>query len=72
LARALVGGPTMVVLDDPIAAVKSRTAVELYRLCRELARTVVILTHRRNDVLYDLADVVALWDSEGFRTDAAA
>lgn len=72
LARALVCGPTMVVLDDPIAAVKSRSAVELYRLCREMARTVVILTHRRNDVLYDLADVVALWDSEGFRTDAAA
>ena len=72
LARALVCEPTMVVLDDPIAAVKSRSAVELYRLCREMARTVVILTHRRNDVLYDLADVVALWDSEGFRTDAAA
>jgi len=72
LARALVSGPTMVILDDPIAAVKSRTAVELYRLCREVAQTVVILTHRRNDVLYDLADVVALWDSEGFRTDAAA
>jgi len=72
LARSLVCGPAMVVLDDPIAAVKSRTAVELYQLCREIARTVVILTHRRNDVLYDLADVVALWDSEGFRTDAAA
>jgi ABC-type lipoprotein export system ATPase subunit len=72
LARALVGGPSMVVLDDPIAAVKSRSAVELYRLCREMARTVVVLTHRRNDVLYDLSDVVALWDSEGFRTDAAA
>jgi ABC-type lipoprotein export system ATPase subunit len=72
LARALVCGPEMVVLDDPIAAVKSRSAVELYRLCRKMARTVVILTHRRNDVLYDLADVVALWDSEGFRTDAAA
>jgi ABC-type lipoprotein export system ATPase subunit len=72
LARALVCRPTLVVLDDPIAAVKSRMAVELYRLCREMAHTVVILTHRRNDVLYDLADVVALWDSEGFRTDAAA
>jgi len=72
LARALVCQPTLVVLDDPIAAVKSRTAVELYRLCHEMARTVVILTHRRNDVLYDIADVVALWDSEGFRTDAAA
>ena len=72
LARALVCEPAMVILDDPIAAVKSRSAVELYRLCREMARTVVILTHRRNDVLYDLADVVALWDSEGFRTDAAA
>ncbi|HZS62038.1 MAG TPA: ATP-binding cassette domain-containing protein [Gemmatimonadaceae bacterium] len=72
LARALVCQPAMVILDDPIAAVKSRSAVELYRLCREMSRTVVILTHRRNDVLYDLADVVALWDSEGFRTDAAA
>jgi hypothetical protein len=37
-----------------------------------MARTVVILTHRRNDALYDLSDVVALWDSEGFRTDVAA
>jgi ABC-type lipoprotein export system ATPase subunit len=72
LARALVCRPAMVVLDDPISAVKSRTAFELYQLCREIARTVVILTHRRNDALYDLADVVALWDSEGFRTDAAA
>ena len=72
LARAIVGGPPLLVLDDPIAAVKSRTAIELYRLCREMARTVVILTHRRNDALYDLSDVVALWDSEGFRTDVAA
>ncbi|HXB27880.1 MAG TPA: ATP-binding cassette domain-containing protein [Gemmatimonadaceae bacterium] len=72
LARALVCRPAIVVLDDPISAVKSRTAFELYQLCREIARTVVILTHRRNDALYDLADVVALWDSEGFRTDAAA
>lgn len=72
LARAIVGSPPLLVLDDPVAAVKSRAAVELYRLCREMAQTVVILTHRRNDVLYDLADVVALWDSEGFRTDAAA
>jgi ABC-type lipoprotein export system ATPase subunit len=72
LARALVSKPTMVVLDDPIAAVKSRSAFELYQLCREMAQTVVILTHRRNEVLYDQADVVALWDSEGFRIDAAA
>lgn len=72
LARAIIGGPALLLLDDPIAAVKSRTAVELYRLCREISRTLVILTHRRNDVLYDLADVVALWDSEGFRIDAAA
>jgi ABC-type lipoprotein export system ATPase subunit len=72
LARALVSNPAMVILDDPIAAVKSRVAAELYQLCRELTRTVVILTHRRNEFLYDLADVVALWDSEGFRIDAAA
>jgi ABC-type lipoprotein export system ATPase subunit len=71
LARALVCEPTLVILDDPVAAVKSRSAVELYRLCREMAQTVVILTHRRNDVLYDMADVVALWDSEGFRTSGA-
>jgi ABC-type lipoprotein export system ATPase subunit len=71
LARALVGQPALLVLDDPVAAVKSRAAVALYRLCRETARTVVVLTHRRNDVLYDLADVVALWDSEGFRNDGA-
>jgi ABC-type lipoprotein export system ATPase subunit len=72
LARALVSEPALVVLDDPVAAVKSRSAVELYRLCRETAQTVVILTHRRNDVLYDLADIVALWDSDGFRTDGSA
>jgi ABC-type lipoprotein export system ATPase subunit len=72
LARALVCGPPLLVLDDPVAAVKSRWAFELYRLCREAARTVVILTHRRNDVLYDLADAVALWDSEGFRTEGAS
>lgn len=72
LARAVVGNPPLLLLDDPVAAVKSKAAVELYRLCREVARTVVILTHRRNDVLYDLADVVALWDSEGWRTDVAA
>lgn len=71
LARALVCRPPLLVLDDPVAAVKSRSAVELYQLCRETAETVVILTHRRNEVLYDLADVVALWDSEGFRTEGA-
>jgi len=72
LARALVCGPPLLVLDDPVAAVKSRSAVELYLLCRQTARTVVVLTHRRNEFLYDLADTVALWDSEGFRTDVAA
>ncbi len=72
LARALIGSPRLLLLDDPVAAVKSRSAVALYRLCRDVAPTVVILTHRRNDVLYDVADEVALWDDRGFRTDHAA
>ena len=67
LARAVVGSPKLLLLDDPLASVGTVETERLLAVCRQFASTVVATTHRRNAVLYDRADEIALWDEEGFR-----
>jgi ABC-type ATPase involved in cell division len=67
LARAVVGSPALLLLDDPLASVGTVETGRLIALCRHFASTVIATTHRRNTVLYDNADDVALWDESGYR-----
>jgi len=67
LARAVVGNPALLLLDDPLASVGTVETGRLIALCRHFATTVIATTHRRNRVLYDSADDVALWDEAGYR-----
>lgn len=67
LARAVVGNPALLLLDDPLASVGTVETGRLIALCRHFAGTVIATTHRRNTVLYESADDVALWDEVGYR-----
>ena len=67
LARAVVGSPSLLLLDDPLASVGTVETGRLIALCRHFAGTVIATTHRRNTVLYESADDVALWDEFGYR-----
>ena len=67
LARAVVGNPSLLLLDDPLASVGTVETGRLIALCRHFAGTVIATTHRRNTVLYENADDVALWDEFGYR-----
>lgn len=66
VARAVLRGPSLLVLEDPLAAVKSVQAAAILRRARALAPTALVTTFRRNEPLYEAADVIALWDSRGF------
>ena len=72
LARAVVGSPSLLLLDDPLASVGTVETGRLIALCRHFAGTVIATTHRRNTVLYDNADDVALWDESGYRDAGSA
>ena len=63
IARALVGDPKIVVMDEPTSAMDSATEQQLvFRLNKALEnRTVVIITHRGS--LLSLVDRVAVIDS---------
>ena len=72
LARAIVGNPSLLLLDDPLASVGTVETGRLIALCRHFAGTVIATTHRRNTVLYESADDVALWDEFGYRDAGTA
>ena len=72
LARAVVGNPSLLLLDDPLASVGTVETGRLIALCRHFAGTVIATTHRRNTVLYESADDVALWDEFGYREASQA
>lgn len=65
VVRAVVRRPALLVLEDPLAAVKSVQAEGLLRRCRRLAPTALVTTFRRNAPLYEAADRILLWDSRG-------
>lgn len=62
VARALIGAPPVLVLDEPTASMDSQTEAELIRRLRaEVAdRTLVVITHRPS--LLDLVDRVIVID----------
>ena len=63
LARMLVSGPRMLMLDEPLSALDShlrfRMEQEVRGLIRCFARTVLLVSHDR-DVVYRMADSVAI------------
>ncbi len=70
VGRALVGNPRLLVLENPMASVRSRAAGDVWRICRALAPTAIITSFRRDEMLYDVADDLYLWDSAGLRRAA--
>jgi ATP-binding cassette subfamily B protein len=60
LARAVIGRPSVLVLDDPLSALDVHTEAQVERALREVLRdtTALVVAHRASTVL--LADRVAL------------
>jgi ABC-type lipoprotein export system ATPase subunit len=71
LGRALAGRPALLLLENPLAAVKSRAAAAVWELCRRLVPTALITTFRRDETLYGIADALYLWDAAGLRPAAS-
>ena len=71
LARAIVGEPQLLILENPLAAVRSRAATDIWRFCRDLVPTAIVTTFRRDEMLYDVANDLYLWDSAGLRRASA-
>ena len=64
LARALIHGPSVLLLDEPAAGLDPRSRIELHDLLRQLAaegRTVLVSSHALDD-LEELADEVVFVD----------
>src|SRR5215210_3781103 len=63
LARAVVGRPSVLVLDDPLSALDVHTEAQVEHALREVLRetTALVVAHRASTVL--LADRVALLDA---------
>ncbi|MEU8696254.1 ABC transporter ATP-binding protein [Streptomyces sp. NPDC048680] len=62
LARALIGDPAVLVLDDATSAIDARVEAEIHQRLREddRRRTTLIVAHRRSTL--ELADRVAILD----------
>ncbi len=71
LGRALVGQPTLLLLENPLSAVKSRAAAAVWAHCRRLVPSALVTTFRRDETLYALADSLYLWDAGGMRRAAS-
>ena len=71
LGRTLMGKPRFLLLENPLAAVKSRAAATVWALCRRLVPSALVTTFRRDETLYNLADALYLWDAAGMRRAAS-
>lgn len=71
IARAVARDPDLLLLEDPVWSVEASEADALLSLCRSRARTVIVATHRKDDVLARHADQAVLWDVHGLSADAA-
>lgn len=62
LARALVGGPSLLVMDEPTSDMDGRSEMEVMRSLREAigARTLILVTHR--PALLDLVERLLVFD----------
>ncbi|MBI2796959.1 MAG: ATP-binding cassette domain-containing protein [Gemmatimonadetes bacterium] len=65
LARALAPEPKLLLLEDPLNAVRSRQALEVLEYCKRQVPTALVTVFRRSEPLYDLADALMLWDARG-------
>ena len=66
IARALAPEPRVLVLEDPLNAVRSRMAVAVLDRCKASVPSAIITVFRRFEPLYDIADHLVLWDARGF------
>lgn len=68
LARLLISGPDILLLDEPFSALDShlrfRMEAELRELIREFQKTVILVSHNRDEV-YRLSDKVAIMKDGG-------
>ena len=67
LARALVGDPRTLLLDEPTASLDLRAAFELLTLLRELAREgrrLVLVTHRVEEIPPEVSWILLLKEGE--------
>ena len=66
LAEALVGEPTLLILDEPLASLDLRTQSEIVALLRrinsELGVTIVVVAHDLNPLLNVLTSAIYLLD----------
>lgn len=72
IARALLGNPSVLLLDEPTSALEAEREEALLTLIAELARerVVVVVSHRQ--AILRFADAVLVLDEEGARLDTAA
>ncbi|MEM9209764.1 MAG: sugar ABC transporter ATP-binding protein, partial [Pseudomonadota bacterium] len=62
IAKALAGNPTLLLLDEPTAALNAGQAARVHGILRERANdgaSIIYISHRLNDVL-DIADTVSV------------
>ena len=67
LARALVGSPEVLLLDNALASVDSVERNRLLAISRQVVPTIIAASHHADQTLFDAADNVASWDADGFR-----
>lgn len=72
LARALVGAPEVLLLDNALTSVDSVERSRLLAISRQVVPTIIAATHHDDQTLFDAADSVASWDADGFRLAALA
>lgn len=66
IARALAPEPRVLVLEDPLNAVRSRMAAGVLARCKAAVPSAIITVFRRFEPLYEIADHLVLWDARGF------
>jgi ABC-type multidrug transport system ATPase subunit len=71
LGRALLGRPALLLLENPLSAVKSRAAGAVWARCRRLVPSALVTTFHRDETLYAVADALYLWDATGMRRAAS-
>lgn len=67
LARAVVGDPELLILEEPTAGLREKRAAWLLSLCRERAGTMVVTTAEREGVHFEVADTILLLDNSGIQ-----
>ena len=66
IARALAPEPRVLVLEDPLNAVRSRMAAGVLARCKTAVPSAIVTAFRRFEPLYEIADQLVLWDARGF------